>query len=139
MTKDQMNDLLADIISMYAAPHGRMAAKATKKTVLKLVTSSVEDTIENIPQSSYETAKYALFKCGTILEDDPVENTFSGIIMAGSLNMNPAFVVVWADGICIHIKASAKEGLIKQHTAEKAIAIFKSALLSSGDSCPHSV
>ena len=137
MTNDQMNDLLADIISMYAAPHGRMAAKVTKKTVLKLVTSSVADTIENIPHSTYETAKCTLFECGTILEEDAVENTISGIIMSGSLNMNPAFVVIWADGTCMHIKASAKEGLIKQHTAEKAIAIFKSALLSIGDSCSY--
>ena len=139
MTKDQMNDLLADIISMYAAPHGRMTTKVTKKTALKLVTSSVEDTIENIPQSTYETARHALFECGTILEEDAVENALSGIIMSGSLNMNPAFVVIWVNGPCIHIKASAKEGLIKQHTAEKAIAIFKSALLASGDSCTHSV
>ena len=137
MTNDQMNDLLADIISMYAAPHGRTAAKATKKTALKLVASSVADTIENIPHSTYETAKRTLFECGTILEEDAVESTISGIIMSGSLNMNPAFVVIWADGTCMHIKASAKEGLIKQHTAEKAIAIFKSALLSIGDSCSY--
>jgi len=122
---------------MYAAPHGRMAAKATKKAVLKLVTSSVADTIENIPHSTFETAKRALFECGNILEEDTVENTISGIIMSGSLNMNPAFVVIWADGTFIHIKASAKEGLIKQHTAEKAIAIFKSALLSIGDNCSY--
>jgi hypothetical protein len=42
--------------------------------------------------------------------------------------MNPSFAVLWIEGNTIGIKASAKEGLIKQHTAEGAVEIFESAL-----------
>ena len=47
--------------------------------------------------------------------------------------MNPAVVLLWIEGNDIHIKATAKEGLIKQHTAEKAIEIFKSAFAAAED------
>lgn len=51
---------------------------------------------------------------------------FSAIIGSGALNMNPAVVCVVVEGMDeantnIHISGSAKEGLIKQRTAEKAV------------------
>lgn len=42
--------------------------------------------------------------------------------------MNPAFLLLWIEGETIHLTASAKEGLIKQHTAERAVDTFKAAL-----------
>lgn len=128
MTDEQMNDLMAYIISTYAAPYGILAAKASKRAALKLATANITETATVSAPDAYMRAKTALSHCGTILEEDDTEQVLSGLIMSGSLNMNPSIVVIWVDGNCIHIKASAKEGLIKQHTAEKAIAIFKSAL-----------
>lgn len=42
--------------------------------------------------------------------------------------MNPASILLWEEKAGLHIKASAKEELLKQHTSERAIEIFKSAL-----------
>lgn len=125
MTTEQMNELLADIIFAYAPRFGR---SLNKKVALKLVTSSVEEVLENIAGDSYELAKTALSECGAILEESVADHTIAGLIMSGAANMNPAFVVLGIEGDHIHVKASAKEGLIKQHTAEKAIEIFKSSL-----------
>lgn len=55
--------------------------------------------------------------------DTPV---FSAVLGSGALNMNPAVVCVVIEGVDeantnIYISGSAKEGLIKQRTAEKAV------------------
>ena len=128
MTKEQMNELLSDIVAMYAEPYGILAARASKKVTLRLMESSVEETITNCPYCNYALARRILIECGTILEENKDEGTLCGIIMSGSLNMNPAIVAIAISDDGIHIKAVAKEGLIKQHTAQKAIAIFKSFL-----------
>lgn len=125
MTAEQINELLANIISTYAPQFGRAL---TKGAALKLATLSVEDQLENITGSTYALAKAAFSECGTILEDSIEDSRIAGVILSGVANMNPAFVLLWMEHNTIHIKASAKEGLIKQHTAEQAIGIFKLAL-----------
>lgn len=110
---------------MYAPAFGR---GITKKVAQKLASSSIERVIQNIGGDVYTLAKAALCKCGTILEENGADKIISGIISAGFANMNPTFVVLWIECDTIHIKASAKEGLIKQHTAERAVKIFESAL-----------
>lgn len=125
MTAEQINELLANIISTYAPQFGRAL---TKGAALKLATLSVEDQLENITGSTYALAKAAFSECGTILEESIEDSRIAGVILSGVANMNPAFVLLWMEHNTIHIKASAKEGLIKQHTAEQAIGIFKLAL-----------
>lgn len=124
MTTEQTDELLADMISIYAPQFGRAL---TKKVALKLAAVSVEDKLENIPGSVYALAKATFSECGTILEESVADRTIAGVIMAGAANMNPAFVLLWIERNNIHMKAAAKEGLIKQHTAEQAVEIFKSA------------
>lgn len=125
MNQEQVNQLLAEIVSMYAPAPGKRGAKWV---VSKLPMSSAE---EQIPIGSlpYTAVKTALARCGTILRED--QSGFAGVILAGALDMNPAFVIIWAEDTILHIFAQAKEGLIKQHTAEKAIQKLKSALLLS--------
>lgn len=48
--------------------------------------------------------------------------------------MNPCFVLLRAAEDGIYIKGSAKEGLIKQNTAQQAIAALENALISAQDS-----
>lgn len=50
------------------------------------------------------------------------------MILSGAAQMNPASILLWEEKTGLHIKASAKEELLKQHTVERAIEIFKSAL-----------
>ena len=125
MREKEINELLSKIISMYAPAFGR---GITEKAAQKLAASSVEREIQSTSGDAYTQAQAALCKCGTILEENSADKIISGIIFAGVANMNPAFVVLWIEGGTIHIKASAKEGLIKQHTAERAVEVFESAL-----------
>ena len=128
MTKEQINELLANIISSHASPSGRAASK---KTALKLTMSAIECQIENTVGDTYTLMKTALSECGTILEENVEYGMISGIILSGFANMNPAFLQFWIEGTSIHLVANAKEGLIKQHTAEGAIETFKSALANA--------
>ena len=123
MTTEQTNELLANIISTYAPQFGR---SCTKWVALKLATFSVEDILENITGSTYELAKTTLSECGMILEESVADHAIAGVILSGIANMNPAFVLLRTEGNRVHIKACAKEGIIKQHTAERAIEFFKS-------------
>ena len=125
MTTEEINELLANILSTYAPQFGR---SFNKRVALKLAASSVEDMLENMTGDICALAKTALSKCGTILEES--DNTIAGVILSGAANMNPAFVLLRIEGDTVHIKATAKEGLIKQHTAEKAIEIFKTAIVA---------
>lgn len=130
MTNKEMDELLSNIISMYAPAFGR---EVTKKVAQKLALSSIEREIQSMGGDTYTQAKAALCKCGTILEENSADKIISGIISEGIANMNPSFVVLWIECNTIHIKASAKEGLIKQHTAERAVKIFESALGASDE------
>lgn len=125
MTDQEINELLSHMIAMYAPKFGR---GVTQKVALKLAMSSVERVIQDISGDSYAAAKAALCKCGTILEENSADKIISGIILSGAANMNPAFVVLWIEGGAIHVRASAKEGIIKQHTAERAVEAFTAAL-----------
>ena len=124
MKQEEINELLAEIISTYApTPSGK---KGAKWAASKLPVSSIEEQIPIAPLS-YGRVKAAFAGCGTILKEE--QSALAGVIPAGAMNMNPAFVVVWTEDGILHIIAQAKEGLIKQHTAEKAIQKFKSTLL----------
>lgn len=125
MTDREIDELLADIISSYALPTGR---KAARKTALKLPTFHVESNLENINGDAYMLANTALGNCGKILEEDRNNKMISGVIYSGTAKMNPAFVELQVRGKTVHIRARAKEGLIKQHTAQRAIEMFTSAL-----------
>lgn len=125
MTEEQINESLAGIISMYAPKFGRVI---TKKVALKLAMSRVEEQIRNVGEHTYILAKTAFSECGTIFEENIKDYIIAGVIFSGTANMNPAFLMLWIEGDNIHLAASAKEGLIKQHTAERAVEAFKSAL-----------
>lgn len=124
MTNKEIDEILSGIISKYAPEFGR---GISKKAALKLATSGMESKIQAINGDAYAQANAALRKCGKILEADRDNKMISGVILAGIANMNPAFVVLQIECNTVYIKASAKEGLIKQHTAEQAVKIFESA------------
>lgn len=125
MTEEQINELLAGMISMYAPKFGRAM---TRKVALKLAMSRVEEHIRNVGEHTYALAKTAFSECGTIFEENIKDHIIAGVILSGTANMNPAFLLLRIEDDTIHLTASAKEGLIKQHTAERAVEIFKSAL-----------
>lgn len=124
MNQNIMDELLAVIISQYG---GVIGAPAARKAAQKLNSASVDEQIV-LDGNAYEQVINALERSGSVLELQEDEKTAAAVIMAGAAGMNPAIVVIRAEGNTVWIKATAKEGLIKQHTAEKAIKKLKEAL-----------
>ena len=93
-----------------------------------LMNLSEVKTYESKESDVFLNARNALMECGKVLREDRESNIAEGIIYAGVGNMNPSIVVISVSGKKITIAAYAKEGLINQHTAKKAIERYSSVL-----------
>ena len=118
MDEQVMNDLLADAISRYSAISGSPAVKLTAK---KLKMQSASKRIQISGNDTFSKVRDAVNECGKIMLEDENRNLVEALVKSGSSGMNPAVVVAKTDGETMDICAYAKEGLINQHTAEKAI------------------
>lgn len=125
MKQEELNEQLAKAISKYSLMIGY---RATKGIVDRLPTCSEWRTVVSKESDAFLNARNAVMETGRVLLEDREQNTIEGIIYAGVGNMNPAIVVVRVFDNSITISAFAKEGVIKQHTAKKAIDRFVSAL-----------
>ena len=70
----------------------------------------------------------ALKACGILLPDDTEAGETVGFIMAGFQDKNPAVVELCEDGGALRVRATAKEGIIRQNTVKKALAKLRAAL-----------
>lgn len=80
------------------------------------------------PRAALTAAFRALSTVGEIVADEvtPDEPVLRAVVGAGTLGLNPAVIELSVEAISeaeakITVRATAKEGLIKQHTAEKAL------------------
>lgn len=125
MNKIEMDELLSMYISKYGGMRGKSGAYSVAK---KLKMESVMDEIF-LGENAFQAILNALIKSGKILETNIEEKQACAVIAAGTANMNPAIVVIKTEeNGKVSIIATAKEGLIKQHTAEKAIKLLKAQL-----------
>ena len=69
----------------------------------------------------------ALIEVGDILEEKLDAGIYIAAVKAGSGDANPALVVALVEGSKCSLAACAREGLIKQSTAKKAIEKIKKA------------
>lgn len=124
MENEKINELLSEIISQYA---GKLGASAAKGVAKKLPFFSAEASL-SVP-NAYNKCIAAANICGELLDTDTENQMLIVLIQSGFGNMNPALLAakIWEN--TVYIKAIAKEGLIKQHTAEKALHMFASAIL----------
>lgn len=127
MTETEISELLSELIALAVPVWG---GGLTKKVAGKLVTDRVEEQIGVAAGNAYEVAKAVLAEYGTVFKDQPELGLLGGIVLAGAANMNPAFLLIRAEEGTLSVIAMAKEGLIKQHTAEKAIGILKAGIAS---------
>ena len=92
---------------------------------LGLYTSFEEKNIvykETVPKNmSFSNLRDRLIGLGTIIEEDFHANIYVLIVMAGIKNMNSAIVVIKLTHEKLLFASYAKEGIINQHTANKAI------------------
>ena len=125
MNQEDLNEKLAKAIGKYSLMIGY---KTTKSIIDKIPTLSKSKSIILSGGDAFLNARNAVMETGKVLLEDRERNTVEGIIYAGTANMNPAIVVIIISGKTVTISAFAKEGLINQHTAKKAIDRFTSAL-----------
>lgn len=113
----KIDDLLLEKIGEYGLGIGdvtikKVAMKLKKEFYIKKVESDY-DTIVTIRDD--------LEKIGKILEENKKENYYLLSVGGGLLNLNPAICIVKLDKGIMNIIGYAKEGLIKQNTAKKAV------------------
>lgn len=82
------------------------------------------------PHAFSETAEI-LRSVGTLAEVDSERGRLVLVTTSGLMNMNPAVVELSVSGGAVYADAHAKEGLVKQHTAEKAVERVFEALAKS--------
>ena len=93
--------------------------------LLEKVSKQSEYLEMNIEGIKYEIVRDNLILLGNILEENEKRKTYTVCINAGVANSNPCIIVVYVDKDEVFIDAFAREGLIKQHTARKAIKKIK--------------
>ena len=101
---------------------GSISGMAGARTIKKLPSQTEIEVID----APFQTVLDALQKVGKIIEVK--EDDASGVVMAGKANMNPAYVILHQENGKVLIMATAKEGLIKQHTAAGAISKIRQSL-----------
>ena len=115
ITEQALNDLLGSALAREAKYSAGLAAKRIVKI---LPTESEHDEIIGL---TYEQIGAVLLAVGEIRSENPDTQEYVAIVHAGVANLNPALVVAKAITDRVYLAAYAKEGLIKQHTARKAL------------------
>ena len=82
---------------------------------------ALEDVHMNIENGDFLLVSQLLNAIGNILQFDEENQVCTAVVGSGFANMNPALVVAMMENQTLYLAAYAKEGLIKQHTAEKAL------------------
>lgn len=102
------------------------------KAVKKFEPGVTANLLEKVPkQSEFEEVECEgitfllvrdnLMTLGKILDENEKKKTYTVCINSGVANSNPCIVVVLVGKDLVSIGAFAREGLIKQHTARKAV------------------
>ncbi len=118
-TEDYINDLLCSAISEYGTENCKLTKKLIKKVTAKLSTQFVKAVFDGI--TYYQVLNAITNAGGTVLNQNDENMECTAVVFSGALNMNPAFIAVKAENDKTYIASYAKEGIIKQHTAEKAV------------------
>ena len=108
----KVDDLLVEKLG----ENGFLAKKVAKG--LKKEFYSVEFTNPNL---SLKKVHDRIIRVGNIIDENDDDGYYLITFGSGFLNMNPAVIIVKLSDKKIKIVGYAKEGLINQHTAKKAV------------------
>lgn len=123
-----LNQLLIEAISSYELLGNKVAMAAIAK---RLPTMRAYGSIQVHAADLFQTCLAILQEKGTVLRMDAPNQILLAMVGSGVANLNPAVLILKIEGNTVHLASAAKEGLIKQRTAEKAIASFLSCLQES--------
>ena len=126
-TEEKINNLLHNIISNYAEILGVKSSLITK-VLSKLPTENNYIKIDNV---NFPHICQTLDNIGNLIQLDEESQICAAIVQSGFANMNPAVVVAMIDNNTLYLASYAKEGLIKQHTAEKALKMIGEILMQN--------
>ncbi len=121
MTSEKAGGLLLQLFTNDLSGH---RLETVYKAVLKLKPQSEETSLS----CTLEEATAALKRCGALFPDDTEAGETVGFVMAGMGDKNPAIIELAPEGGALRVRATAKEGLIRQNTAKKAIEKLRAAL-----------
>ncbi|MDU1912390.1 hypothetical protein [Fusobacterium sp.] len=124
-SKENQDKLLAQALADYDILGKGSEIKAVAK---KLPTISHEETVTVSKENPLEYCKKILEKQGNVLEYDEINQRLIAMVGSGFFNLNPAILILHVINHEVYISAAAKEGLIKQQTAKKAISKFISLI-----------
>ena len=95
------------------------------KSLIRLKEENIyNDEIEIHPMSFVQLRDKLIGK-GTILDEDFEKQIYTINIMSGFANQNTATIAIKLTGNKLELAGYAREGIIKQHTVEKAVEILK--------------
>ena len=118
----QISEILAKAVADQAH---RASGRKGGKAAIKLLKSHTAEAV--LPLPTNRDLEAALADIGSFLERAP--DHWTALVPCGAGDMNRAVLVAVPEGDTLHIQAWAKEGLINQHSAAKAVEKLKAALL----------
>lgn len=91
------------------------------KEYMSVKEGKIEEQTVEVKEMSFENLRDCLIGLGTILDEDFELNSYVLNVAAGLANKNVAIVAVQLSNDKLYFLGYAQEGLINQHTANKAI------------------
>ena len=120
MDKKQMDQFLIKAVKKFEpGVNEKMLEKVSKQSEYE------ELQIDGI---TFLAVRDKLILLGKVLEENEKKKLYTGCINAGVGNSNPCILVVYVNVNMVVIDAFAREGLINQHTAKKAVKKLKESL-----------
>lgn len=91
------------------------------KEFIPVKENKIEETTVSIGDMTFLNLRDSLIGLGTILDEDFDVNSYVLTVPSGIANKNSAIVAIQHENNQLLILSYAKEGLISQHTASKAL------------------
>ena len=95
------------------------------KSLIRLKEENIYNDEIEIQPMSFNQLRDKLIGKGTILDEDFEKQIYTINIMSGFANQNTATIAIKLTGNKLELAGYAREGIIKQHTVEKAVEVLK--------------
>ena len=123
---NKLREKLKDALRLYGADLGFVL---TDMQVQKLLDAGTYEEIPTVDCDGQKLAN-AIMTVGKVLQQSDDGKSYIAAIGSGVGNMNVAMIAIELDGERLEMLAVAREGLIKQQTAKKAISRVQEALIN---------
>ena len=95
------------------------------KSLIRLKEENIYNDEIEIQPMSFNQLRDKLIGKGTILDEDFEKQIYTINVMSGFANQNTATIAIKLTGNKLELAGYAREGIIKQHTVEKAVEVLK--------------